>query len=575
MAHHARPVTKTSKRMPGARADFAYVGGGRRRRLRPVFLVALASALSLSVLPLWSLTHSEKSNTAGAGTGAIRFRYTVPSSIDSTGSTDVTSALQRFLNLTPHHSQLDFKPGARYRIEGTLHLDERNDMAIDGKGATFFATQPTRNRNRSQWSFNNDSNLEIFNMTVRGANANAGQGDNAYVQDLEAQHGIEVTGGERISIHDVDIADTYGDFVYVSRSAGPVYGHPHDVHIYHNKMERNGRMGITVADGTNVLIDHNTINDTRRSTIDLEPYSPSGVVRSITIVENQIGPGRLNFVSGQGAGDVSDIVVAANTLRGHGMGIDLLGPDGSTRYGVIVAANVSDTQVASTRGSVMRFVNYQGVAVRNNVQPTPTNRQMAMVSAVSSCNVDVTGNDLSPGGIGQLKSSAPRTSCPADPPAPTNPANYFDGQQLKIDVGNTTDFATRCSDKWHCGGYLTSADPPTHIVTAPVINPTASQADRTMLMGNMDFSIPMRSGNYSVTMTFVEPVFKRLSQRRINVDAERVRVLNAIDPFEIAHGTNRVVRRTFRISVGDGALDIHLNSGSVLAVLSYITITRD
>ncbi|MDQ1461764.1 MAG: hypothetical protein QOI08_3248 [Actinomycetota bacterium] len=574
MFHHARPVTKTSRRPQGARADFVY-GGGKRRRLRPAFVVALASALSLAVLPVWSLTHSESSNTAGAGTGAIRFRFTVPSSIDATGSTDVTSALQRFVNLTPDHSELDFRAGARYRIEGTLHLNERNDMAIDGKGATFFATQPTRDRNRSQWSFNNDSNLDVANMTIRGANVNAGQTDGAYVQDLEAQHGIEVTGGEHIGIHNLDIADTYGDFIYISRSAGPVYGHPQDVHIHDNLMERNGRMGITVADGARVAIDHNTINETRRSTIDLEPYSPSGVVRDISIIANRIGPGRLNFVSGQGAGDVSSIIVALNTLTGHGMGIDLLGPNGSTRYGVIVVGNTSDTQVASTRGSVMRFVNYEDVNVRDNVQPTPSNRQMAMVSAVTSCNVEVVGNDLSPGGIGQIRTDHPRSTCTPAPPPPTRPANYFDGQQLTLDVGNTTDSSTQCSDKWHCDGYLTATDAPTHVVTAPVINPTASQADRTMLMGNMDFSIPMRNGNYSVTMTFVEPVFKRLSQRRINVDAERVRVLNAIDPFEIAHGTNRVARRTFHISVGDGALDMHLNSGSVLAVLSYITITRD
>ncbi|MGZ4242254.1 MAG: hypothetical protein ACXVQ7_11685, partial [Actinomycetota bacterium] len=196
MSHHARPGSTATKPSGGARVHFKYVGTKRSRRLRPAFLVALATALSLAVLPFWSLTHNAKSNTAGAGTGAIRFRYTVPSGIDSTGSTDVTNALQRFLNLAPHHSQIDFKAGARYRIEGTLHLNDHNDMAIDGKGATFFATQPTTNRNRSQWRFSNDSNLEISNMTIRGANENAGQDDSAYVQELEAQHGIEVTGGE-------------------------------------------------------------------------------------------------------------------------------------------------------------------------------------------------------------------------------------------------------------------------------------------------------------------------------------------------------------------------------------------
>jgi hypothetical protein len=543
--------------------------------MHPTLVVALAVAMSVAVLPLWSLTHSERSNTAGAGTGAIRFRFTVPSSIDATGATDVTSALQAFLNSAPHHSELDFKAGARYRIEGTLHLSYRNDMAVDGKGATFFATTPTNDRNRSQWVFGNDSNLEVSNMTIHGANPHAGQADDAYVQDLEAQHGIEVDGGEQINLHNLDITDTYGDFIYVGRSAGPVLGHATDIHIHDNLMERNGRQGISVSDGSFVLIDHNTINETRRATIDLEPYAHSGEVNNITIVGNHIGPGRLNFVAGEGAGDVSNIFIASNTLHGHGISVDLIGPPGRTRYGVAVINNVSDIQVGSTRASVMRFINYEDVSVTNNVQPTPTNRVMSMVTAITSCNVEVTGNDLSPGGVGQVVNQSPRSSCSPAPPTPVHPANYFDGQQMTIDVGNTkAGSAARCSDTSHCDGYLTAADSATHVVTAPLINPVASQADRSMLMGNFNFSIPMRNGNYKVTMTFVEPVLRKGSQRLIHVDAEHQRVLNALDPFNLAHGRDRVLHRSFDMSVGDGALDLEIHGGPVVPVLSYITITR-
>jgi hypothetical protein len=578
VSHHARPGSTTTATQPHGRARVEFKYGGatkRRRRVRPTLVVGLAVAMSLGVLPLWSLTHSGRSNTAGAGTGAIRFRLTVPSSIDATGATDVTSALQSFLNASPDNSELDFKAGARYRIEGTLKLNKHNDMAIDGKGATFFATTPTKDRNRSQWSFDDDSNLEVSNMTIHGANPHAGQADDAYVQDLEAQHGIQVDGGEHVDIHNVHITDTYGDFIYVGRSPGPVFGHPEDIHIHDNMLERNGRMGVTVSDGTRVVIDNNTINDTRRSTIDLEPYAHSGVIRDIWIVENHVGPGRLNFVAGEGAGDVSNIVVASNILHAHGLGIDLIGPEGETRYDVTVVGNVSDTQVASTRESVMRFINYENVSVRDNVQPTPTNRTMSMVTAITSCNVEVTGNDLSPGGIGQVVNQHPRSTCSPTPPSPTDPPNYFEGQQMTIDVGNTSGSTARCFDTAHCDGYLTTTDAPTHVVNAPVIDPVASQADRSMLMGNFDFSVPMRNGNYKVTMTFVEPVLRKGSQRLIFVDAERVRVLNAVDPFNLAHGRDKVVRRSFSMSVGDGALDMHIKSGSILAVLSYITITRD
>ena len=203
------------------------------------------------------------------------------------------------------------------------------------------------------------------------------------------------------------------------------------------------------------------------------------------------------------------------------MGIDLLAPNGSTRFGVIVAANVSDTQVASTRGSVMRFVNYQGVTVRNNVQPTPTNRHMRdgdrhhLLQRRGDRERPVARRNR-PG-----RHPAPAVGVSPLPPTPLNPPNYFEGQQMTIDVGNTSGAAARCSDTAHCDGYLTAAEANTHVVTAPVIDPVASRADRSMLMGtNFDFSIPMRNGNYKVTMTFVEPVLRQGSVRLIFVDAE-------------------------------------------------------
>ena len=54
-------------------------------------------------------------------------------------------------------------------------------------------------------------------MNIWGANADAGTGDDAYVADLEAQHGIDIEGTENVEIYDVGIQHVYGDFVYFGR----------------------------------------------------------------------------------------------------------------------------------------------------------------------------------------------------------------------------------------------------------------------------------------------------------------------------------------------------------------------
>ena len=61
----------------------------------------------------------------------------------------------------------------------------------------------------------------MVDMSITGANANAGLGDAAYDSELEAQHGVEIDGGSQIVLSSLTIADTYGDFVIVWNGAGP------------------------------------------------------------------------------------------------------------------------------------------------------------------------------------------------------------------------------------------------------------------------------------------------------------------------------------------------------------------
>ena len=65
-----------------------------------------------------------------------------------TGGADATADLQALIDGTPDGGVVQLEPGGNYRVEGTLVLEDRHDLRIEGNGARIFAT--TTGGHRSQ-----------------------------------------------------------------------------------------------------------------------------------------------------------------------------------------------------------------------------------------------------------------------------------------------------------------------------------------------------------------------------------------------------------------------------------------
>ena len=63
----------------------------------------------------------------------------IPKSIVADLSKDVTAPLNAFLAAVPDGSTVRFPRVTRYRIDGTVVLDGKNNLTIDGNGALFHA----------------------------------------------------------------------------------------------------------------------------------------------------------------------------------------------------------------------------------------------------------------------------------------------------------------------------------------------------------------------------------------------------------------------------------------------------
>ena len=338
------------------------------------------------------------------------------SGIDPSGTQDVTAALQAMIDGLPDGSTLKFASGGRYRIEGTLHVKNKDDLTIEGNGSLFFATT-TGDRTRSQWSFEGGSNVVVRDVVVKGANPQAGIGETAYVASLEAQHAFNIWSTHGIELDHVTATDVYGDFVYIGQQAG---GLATNVYIHDSTFARNGRQGITVTGGYGVRFVHNTITDTRRATFDLEPNGSAWGAINVDIEDNVIGPGRLNLLSAGGSGPVVDLTFSHNLIhRGAPMAVgDALG---GRRGPITIIGNVATASWGSSAGSaLLRFSHIDGLTVTGNTLPLQVGRGDLGVKATDSCQVAVADNTFADAVVPATVTPGPACSVPASAqPSPT------------------------------------------------------------------------------------------------------------------------------------------------------------
>ncbi len=365
-------------------------------------MVLGAIALTM-LLPLPGSAASAPSG--GAGSGGVK---RVPSSIDRTGGTDVTDQLQQFIDSVPDGRTIVFPQQGRYRVEGTLALRERHRLTFEGNGSTIFATTQGE-QNRSQWTILSSSRLVFRELLVQGAHPGGGVGDDAYREDLAFQHGFNILGGTGIELDHVTVTDVWGDFVYMSAIRGG--GWSRNIWIHDSTFARNGRQGISVTAGRNVVIERNSIGDTRRSTIDLEPNSAKGGAKHVFVLNNRIGQGRLLFVASHGNGPVDDVVISNNVLS-RVMSISVkAAADRRARWWVI-----GNTASSASERAPIYFNRVDGVVVRGNLQRV-TGEGAAGVGLKDVCGAVVDSNTFQPS---TLQATEPTDPC-AESMSPTPP----------------------------------------------------------------------------------------------------------------------------------------------------------
>jgi hypothetical protein len=341
----------------------------------------------------------------------------VPTTIDSTGSADVTDQLSAFLAGVAPGSTVMFQPNGQYRIEGVVTLLNEHDLVIDGNGATLFATTDGSTvrwprsgfkyhwpRRREQLDIRNGFNITVRNLTIEGANPDAGPTAEAYDPTLEGQAGIGISRSAWILLDSITINDTYGDFVWVT-------GNTNVLTIRNSTFARSGRQGIALVSAQGVVIENNSISDVARSVIDLEPLG-AGLVQNVHVQNNQVGEYRGVLLAAGGGGlGVNDVWLESNSVDGgHGVSV-AAGHLVRQRHGYHILNNTGTGAVTAPgtgHPGIIQLTNLDAVEVRGNSQGVAGG---PAIWTGRVCNLVVSDNQF-PGADDEVVSVA---DCPAPP----------------------------------------------------------------------------------------------------------------------------------------------------------------
>jgi hypothetical protein len=312
-----------------------------------------------------------------------RATVTVPGTIDPTGATDVTAALQRFIAAAPRGSTVVLRHRARYRLDGTLQLRDRSGLTLDGNGATLFAATPG-GPYRAAIRLLGGRSWTLRNLTVTGPKPS----DAGFDPALQWQHGIDLRGVRGATLRGVTVRDVWGDGIYVGLSTdGAAWSR--DVSIIDSGSAGTGRMGVAVTAGRDVLVHGGTWSQPGLSTFDIEPNGAPGGVRRVTVERATLGAGsRARALDITGSGPVSDITFRDNILIGRPPHVRF--DQGQKRpRDITVQDNLSSVLFTGPGPAAMVFRNTDGVTVRGNRQPLPPGSDLHLVAVEGSTRVSV------------------------------------------------------------------------------------------------------------------------------------------------------------------------------------------
>jgi hypothetical protein len=308
--------------------------------------------------------------------------YTVPASIDATGATDVTAALNGWIQGVPDGSVISFPAKGVYKLGKGIQLGNRRNLVLQGNGATLRASGAGSDNVASlfvpgysyplrHWS-GGTSHIAIRDFNLVGNDSTPG----VYGSGGEGQAGFRSYATDYLEVSGCKISAVWGDGFFFHEAT--------NIWIHDNQVASAGRNGVTVISGSGITAENNTFDKIGYVTLDVEPNAATEASSNIVFRGNTAGTWGQDFVSvdGQHTGaPIRDITVSGNTVTGSTLSTRINNGGGSRLRSIAVTNNTS--RVAG-RGPVLIFAHVDGLTLTGNVQPLTSG---SLASITDSTNV--------------------------------------------------------------------------------------------------------------------------------------------------------------------------------------------
>jgi hypothetical protein len=291
--------------------------------------------------------------------------------------------VQTALNSTPDGGTLCLN--GQYTTTG-ISASNRTNLTILGNGSTISLAGSAAAILR----FDRSDGITVRNLTLQGDNPDVGGPNSYHALGQEFSHGISIRGTDNVELDRITTTGTWGDGVFIG-SPGTDFGNWSDhVWIHDSTIRRNGRMGIVVNAGSDVLVQRSTFDEIALTVFDLEPDAAAEGAINVRFTDNTIGTyGHSNqyinwvlSVVGADGATGRDITLQGNTVEGNASGyngtmqgvhvIVRSGVPGTTgrRQNIIVRDNIGLQPADGTTwpGAVWYFDRVDGVTVSGNTQ---------------------------------------------------------------------------------------------------------------------------------------------------------------------------------------------------------------
>ncbi len=289
----------------------------------------------------------------------------VPDSIDSSGGSDVTAALNTWIASVPDNSTIVFRAGGVYKVSQGVQIARRHGLVFEGNGATIITTGSGSDQlaspfvighaYRGAWTGGN-TDITVRNLTLVGNDPTPGTFGGG-----EQQAGMEIEGVSGLTVSNVTVRAVYGDGFKIGDGST-------NVTITGSRVASAGRNGVAVISGSRITVRNTAFDTIGYVVFDVEPNTSSEASDTLLFTNNTVGTWGAEFFSVDGShtgASISNVTVSGNSIRSKSL-LSYVDNGNTARNRSI--SFVDNTSAVAANGPVLNFSYVDGLTVTGNVQ---------------------------------------------------------------------------------------------------------------------------------------------------------------------------------------------------------------